>query len=71
MTTLTETTQSASLRNWGLAGKWQDLQARFTRWRLYRQTLGEMASLSNRELADLGLHRSELKRVALMAVYES
>ncbi|MBY5932121.1 DUF1127 domain-containing protein [Tateyamaria omphalii] len=32
--------------------------------RVYRTTLTELNALSNRELADLGLHRSELKRVA-------
>ena len=32
--------------------------------RIYKATLSELDSLSNRELADLGLHRSELKRVA-------
>ncbi|APX11853.1 DUF1127 domain-containing protein [Tateyamaria omphalii] len=32
--------------------------------RIYRTTLTELNALSNRELADLGLHRSELKRVA-------
>ncbi|WP_299280175.1 DUF1127 domain-containing protein [uncultured Tateyamaria sp.] len=32
--------------------------------RIYRTTLGELDALSNRELADLGMHRSELKRVA-------
>ena len=32
--------------------------------RVYRTTLAELQSLSNRELADLGLHRSELKRIA-------
>ena len=32
--------------------------------RVYRTTLGELQTLSNRELADLGLHRSELKRIA-------
>ncbi len=47
------------------------LQARFARWRLYRQAAAELAELSNRELADLGLHRSELKRITYMAVYES
>ena len=47
------------------------LRSRYARWRLYRHTLSEMAGLSNRELADLGLHRSELKRVAYMAVYKS
>ncbi len=46
-------------------------RARFTRWWRYRRTLSELSGLSNRELADLGLHRSELKRVAFMAVYES
>ena len=32
--------------------------------RTYRTTLSELQTLSNRELADLGLHRSELKRIA-------
>ncbi|WP_415920977.1 DUF1127 domain-containing protein [Tateyamaria sp. SN6-1] len=32
--------------------------------RSYRNTLAELNTLSGRELADLGLHRSELKRVA-------
>ena len=41
----------------------------YAKWRLFRKSLGELRSLSNRDLADLGLHRSELKRVALEAVY--
>ena len=32
--------------------------------RTFRTTLAELEVLSNRELADLGLHRSELKRIA-------
>lgn len=32
--------------------------------RVFRSTFNELNALSNRELADLGLHRSELKRVA-------
>ena len=32
--------------------------------RVYNATLSELDALSNRELADLGLHRSELRRVA-------
>jgi uncharacterized protein YjiS (DUF1127 family) len=32
--------------------------------RVYQTTLDELNALSNRELADLGMHRSELKRVA-------
>lgn len=35
----------------------------------YRRTLREMSQLSNRELADLGIHRSEIKRIAYEAVY--
>lgn len=47
------------------------LRIRFDRWNLYRRTLNEMQALSNRELADLGLHRSELRRVAWQAVYDN
>jgi uncharacterized protein YjiS (DUF1127 family) len=36
---------------------------------VYRRTLRELSALSNRELADLGLHRSMLTRVALEAAY--
>ncbi|MEM9968935.1 MAG: DUF1127 domain-containing protein [Pseudomonadota bacterium] len=32
--------------------------------RAFRDTLSGLQALSNRELADLGLHRSELRRVA-------
>ena len=46
------------------------LGQRFARYRLYRRTLSELASMSNRELADLGLHRSEIRRVAYHAAYE-
>lgn len=35
----------------------------------YRRTLNELQALSGRELADLGLHRSMLKRIALEAAY--
>lgn len=33
--------------------------------RLYRQTVRELSQLSNRELADLGLSRYEIRRIAL------
>ena len=47
-----------------------DLRARMARHRLYRQTRHELAVLSDRELADLGLHRSEIGRIAWQAAYE-
>ncbi|MGR3615357.1 MAG: DUF1127 domain-containing protein [Paracoccaceae bacterium] len=42
---------------------------RFSRYRMYRKTLDELTALSARELDDLGLNRSMLKRVALEAAY--
>ena len=47
-----------------------DVRLRVERFRVYRQTLSEMGALNNRELADLGLHRSELRRVAFQASRE-
>ncbi len=43
------------------------LVGRINRYRLYRRTLDELSGLTNRELADIGLHRSELRRVAAEA----
>ena len=42
---------------------------RIARRRIYNNTLRELSQLSGRELADLGLHRSQLKRIAFEAAY--
>ena len=42
---------------------------RFARYRLYRQTLTELGYLSARELADLGIHRSQIHSIATEAAY--
>lgn len=42
-----------------------------SRRRLYRRTLNELSSLSDRQLADLGLNRSMLRRVAWQAAYDN
>ncbi|WP_372885189.1 DUF1127 domain-containing protein [Shimia sp.] len=47
-----------------------DLLERLRKARLYRKTLNELSALPNAQLADMGLHRSMLKRVAYQAVYE-
>lgn len=47
-----------------------DIRARLARRRVFRQTVNELASLSDRELADLGLNRTEIRRVAYQAAYE-
>jgi len=43
----------------------QKFIARQTR---YRQTMSELQALSARELADLGIHRSHIRRLALEAM---
>ena len=45
------------------------LNARAAQYRLYRSTVSELASLSDRDLADLGLHRSMIRDVATEAAY--
>jgi uncharacterized protein YjiS (DUF1127 family) len=40
----------------------------FRNWRRYRQTVNELSRLSNRELNDLGISRSEIPNVARRAI---
>ena len=47
----------------------KSLTARYAQYRVYRETMNELQGLSNRELADLGLSRSEIRRVAYHAAY--
>ncbi|MEX0305133.1 MAG: DUF1127 domain-containing protein [Leisingera sp.] len=53
------------------AGFLDALLVKFARYRLYRQTVNELSALTARDLADLGLNRSEIKRVAYQAAYEN
>lgn len=39
------------------------------RRRVFKQTVRELSALSNRELADLGIHRTMITRVANEAAY--
>ena len=39
------------------------------RWLEYRRTVAELKALSNRMLADLGLHREEIRAAARREVY--
>lgn len=47
------------------------LKTRFQQYRKYRSTLNELSELSDRDLADLGLSRSMLRRVSYQAAYEA
>ncbi len=40
------------------------LKSRITTWKRYSRTVTELQSLSNRELADLGIARTDIQRVA-------
>ena len=39
------------------------------RYKMYRQTVNELHALTDRELHDLGLHRSAIDSIALEAAY--
>lgn len=45
------------------------IRAAVQRRRIYLQTLSELRALSDRDLADLGLHRSMISAVAKDAAY--
>ena len=45
------------------------LQMMTRRHRVYQQTLNELRALSDRDLTDLGLHRSMIEAVAKDAAY--
>lgn len=44
------------------------LKTRIATWKRYSRTVSELQSLSNRELADLGIARTDIGRVARDAV---
>ncbi|MDG1739044.1 MAG: DUF1127 domain-containing protein [Paracoccaceae bacterium] len=47
----------------------KSLVARFQNNRRYRQTVNELSALSAYELADLGIHSSNIKRIAFDSTY--
>ena len=53
----------------GLRGLARDFQENRARRRVYRQTVRELNELSPRDLADLGIHRSMIRRLAREAAY--
>ncbi len=40
----------------------------FNNWRRYRNTVNELSRLNNRELADLGISRGNIRQVARKAL---
>jgi len=50
-------------------GLLKSASTRVANYRAYRKTVNELSALSSRELDDLGLNRSMIKRIALEAAY--
>ncbi len=52
-----------------LSGLFTAFGARMEQYRTYRRTVNELTSLSDRELADLGINRSMIGSIATDAAY--
>lgn len=55
----------------GLSGLRTTLAERFAQYRSYRTTLDELGMLTDRELADMGMHRSDIREIAFEAAYKA
>ncbi len=44
------------------------LKTRYSTWKRYSRTVSELEALSNRELADLGIARGDIHRIARESV---
>lgn len=67
--TLTQTAHSERAAGTGIMGLFVRLQEARARRAVYRQTVAELSNLSNRELEDLGIHRSMIARIAAEAAW--
>lgn len=52
-----------------MVAAWDRYKANADKRAAYKTTVHELRALSDRELADLGLHRSHIKRIAYEAAY--
>jgi uncharacterized protein YjiS (DUF1127 family) len=68
---MTDTTHVTASGGAFLSGLLHSLGERYARHRRYQRTLKALSVLNARNLNDLGLERSELKRVALQAAYDA
>lgn len=53
-----------------LAGIFGGVSHRWSQYKTYRKTLDELESLTDRELADLGITRLQLRSIAYKAAYD-
>jgi uncharacterized protein YjiS (DUF1127 family) len=62
-------TRTAGFDFSGLTAPFKALSEKFARYTVYRETLSELSQLSTRELNDLGLSHTGIRRIALEAAY--
>lgn len=63
---MTTITRNQTKRSFGL---FSDMSKRLNNYRVYSTTRNELNSLSDRELNDLGIHRSSIRSIAYQAAY--
>ncbi|WP_293440143.1 DUF1127 domain-containing protein [Planktotalea sp.] len=54
-----------------IAALWAEIKEANAKCVVYNTTVRELNALSGRELADLGIHRSMIRRLALDAAYKN
>ena len=60
---------STAVRTGRVAKAYRGVVQGFAQYNVYRVTLSELQNLSDRELADLGIHRSQIRSIAYNAAY--
>lgn len=69
MAFLTDTFSAQGTLGDKLVVLWANFKEARTKRAVYRQTFNELAGLSDRELADLGIARSSIRRLAYESAY--
>ena len=70
MTTITDFSVASPARQASLVERITALREVIEKRTTYRKTVHELQGLSNRDLADLGIHRSAIKSIAYEAAYQ-
>lgn len=49
----------------------KEVKTRFTRYRIYRETVKSLSKLTDKELQDLGISRWDIDAIAMEAYYDN
>ena len=69
MTTVSDFNVTTHSRRTFFAERFNTLREKMARHATYRATVAELNTLSGRDLADLGIHRSSIRSIAYEAAY--